>query len=325
MRRSIVATMALLATGAALADSPLADVIEENRREAALELIAEGADVNAAQGDGTTPLHWATYKLDLELVQLLLDRGAKADTQNRYGATPLGEAVKSAHVPLTEALLDAGANANAANGDGETVLMLAARTGSVATTKLLLEHGADVNARELVARADGAHVGSRRRLCRAHAALGRPRRRRPRACDCERLGRADHIRAAGAVPPHRRHDGPAVRRPLRLRRVRARDPRRRRGHRSADARRRDGVDDRHRQLRVRYRQSAARRRRESALRRLVGPHGALPGRRHEHLRAPLARAPALDGNAGNRHRAATARERRRGRPAAQHAPPGPRR
>ena len=43
------------------------------------------------------------------------------------------------------------------------------------------------------------------------------------------------------------------------------------------------------------------------------------------LRAPLARAPALDGNAGNRHRAATARERRRGRPAAQHAPAGPRR
>ena len=108
MRRSIVATMALLATGAALADSPLADVIRGERREAALELIAEGADVNAAQGDGTTPLHWATYKLDLELVQLLLDRGAKADTQNRYGATPLGEAVKSAHVPLTEALLDAG-------------------------------------------------------------------------------------------------------------------------------------------------------------------------------------------------------------------------
>ena len=149
MKRSIVATMAWLATGAALADSPLADVIEENRREAALELIAEGADVNAAQGDGTTPLHWATYKLDLELVQLLVDRGAKADTQNRYGATPLGEAVKSAHVPLTAALLEAGANANAANGDGETVLMLAARTGSAATTKLLLEHGADVNAREL--------------------------------------------------------------------------------------------------------------------------------------------------------------------------------
>ena len=43
----------------AFAQSPLADAIENGRREAALELIAEGADVNMAQGDGTTPLHWA--------------------------------------------------------------------------------------------------------------------------------------------------------------------------------------------------------------------------------------------------------------------------
>ncbi len=46
--------------------------------------------MNAAQGDGATPLHWAAYKIDLELVQLLLDRGAKPDAANRYGSTPLG-------------------------------------------------------------------------------------------------------------------------------------------------------------------------------------------------------------------------------------------
>jgi ankyrin repeat protein len=149
MRRLIVATMALLASAAALADSPLADLIEDGRRAAALELIAEGSDVNAAQGDGTTPLHWAAYKLDVELARLLLDRGANADTQNLYGASPLGEAVKSAHVPLTKLLLESGGNASAANVDGETVLMLAARTGSVEVAKLLLEHGADVNDREL--------------------------------------------------------------------------------------------------------------------------------------------------------------------------------
>ena len=155
-----------------------------------------------------------------------------------------------------------------------------------------------MNARELWREQTALMWAADGALCRAHAAFARPWRRRPRACGRERLGRADHIRAAGAVPPHRRHDGPAVRRPFGLRRVRARDPRRRRGHRSADARRRDGVDDRHRQLRVRYRQSVARRRRESALRRLVGPHGALSGRRHEHLRAALAGAPALEETTG---------------------------
>ena len=61
--------LALAAAATARADSPLADAIESGRRVAALELIAEGADVNAAQGDGTTPLHWAAYKLDAELVE----------------------------------------------------------------------------------------------------------------------------------------------------------------------------------------------------------------------------------------------------------------
>jgi ankyrin repeat protein len=165
MRLSLLATTALLAAGPALAQSPLADAIEEDRRAAALELIGEGADVNAPQGDGTTALHWATYKLDIELVRALLDRKANPDAANRYGVTPLAEAVKAANVPLTELLLKAGANANAANGDGESVLMLAARANSVPIAKLLIDAGADVDAREawrdqtaLMWAADGANA-----------------------------------------------------------------------------------------------------------------------------------------------------------------------
>lgn len=164
MRLSLLAT-ALLAAGPVLAQSPLADAIEEDRRATALELLAEGADVDAAQGDGTTALHWATYKLDVELVRALLDRKANPDTANRYGMTPLAEAVKAANAPLTELLLKAGANANAANGDGESVLMLAARASSVPVAKLLIDAGADVNAREawrdqtaLMWAADGANA-----------------------------------------------------------------------------------------------------------------------------------------------------------------------
>ena len=91
----------------------------------------QGADVNAAQGDGTTPLHWAAYQLDAGLVRRLLSqRGASANTQNRYGASPLGEAVKAANAEIVELLLAAGADVEAPNADGETALMLAARTGS---------------------------------------------------------------------------------------------------------------------------------------------------------------------------------------------------
>ena len=148
LRTSLGALLALAASAGAWASGELASAIETGRRVAALELIEEGADVNDAQADGTTPLHWAAYKLDLELARLLLERGAKADVQNRYGASPLAEAVKGGEVVLVEMLLEAGANVDAPNVDGETTLMLAARAGSVAVAKLLLAHGAAVNARE---------------------------------------------------------------------------------------------------------------------------------------------------------------------------------
>ena len=67
---SLAASCALL-SASALADtaSPLADAVENGRRDAAYGLIHEdGIDVNAAQGDGTTALHWAAYQLDAGLV-----------------------------------------------------------------------------------------------------------------------------------------------------------------------------------------------------------------------------------------------------------------
>ncbi len=149
----------------ALAESPLADAIENGRRVAALELIDEGSDVNAAQGDGTTPLQWAAYHLDTDLVQRLLKRGADPNASNRYGARPLAEAAKAANVEIVSLLLAAGADVNATNADGETALMLVARTGSAEVTKLLLDAGADANAREawreqtaLMWAAEGAHA-----------------------------------------------------------------------------------------------------------------------------------------------------------------------
>ena len=148
MRHLALAAAAALILGPALADSPLSDAIQRGQRDVALDLLAKGADVNAAQRDGSTPLHWAAYKLDTELVQQLLRRGAKPDAMNKYGSSPIAEAVKAANAELVKVFLDGGADVEAPNGDGESLLMLAARTGSTAVAKLLLERGADVNARE---------------------------------------------------------------------------------------------------------------------------------------------------------------------------------
>ncbi len=149
MKHLTLACSLLIACATAHAQTPLANLIQNGERAAALEAIqAPGTDVNAAQGDGTTPLHWAVYKVDRELVAELLRSGAKADVTNRYGSSPLAEAVKLGDLELVEQLLDAGADVDSPNGDGQTALMLAARVGSLEIAQLLVGRGADVNAKE---------------------------------------------------------------------------------------------------------------------------------------------------------------------------------
>jgi ankyrin repeat protein len=160
----VFAVSLLLACAAVHAQQPLVDLIQSGERAAAFALIDDGADVNASQGDGTTPLHWAVYKVDRELVAELLAHGAKADVTNEYGSSPLAEGVKLGHSGIVEQLLDAGADVESPNGDGQTALMLAARVGSLDIAKLLVERGADVNAKEawrdqtaLMWAVDGSH------------------------------------------------------------------------------------------------------------------------------------------------------------------------
>jgi ankyrin repeat protein len=148
----LVSACVLSATAAVLSfaesDSALADRIQAGDRKPALEMIARNAPVNIAQPDGSTPLHWAVYRVDEDLVKALLAHGAKADVVNAYGSSPLAEAARVANASLVEMLLNAGADANRANEDGETPILLAARTGAVPVADVLVRHGANVNARE---------------------------------------------------------------------------------------------------------------------------------------------------------------------------------
>ncbi|HET9220253.1 MAG TPA: ankyrin repeat domain-containing protein, partial [Terriglobia bacterium] len=124
--------IALLLFGAGAPDAPLAVAIQSGNRTAALELIAKGADVNAAEPDGTTPLHWAAHRDDLDLVDRLLKAGAKPNRTNDYGSTPMSEAATAGNVAMLQKLLDAGANVESPNADGMTALMIVARTNNVA-------------------------------------------------------------------------------------------------------------------------------------------------------------------------------------------------
>lgn len=126
----------------------LIDAVKTGSAEAVGALLKQKTDVNAAEADGTTALHWAAHTNNLELTRLLLRAGANANAVNRYGVAPLRLAVETGNAALAEALVKAGANPNAAIPGGESVLMTAARSGDPATLKLLIGAGAKVNVAE---------------------------------------------------------------------------------------------------------------------------------------------------------------------------------
>ena len=135
-------------TSLGAARSDVADAAMAGDTAAVRTLLDKRADVNATQADGATALHWAAYRQDLEMANLLIRAGANVKAANREGFTPLALACVNGDANMIEALLKAGADANERLPRGESALMLASRTGSVAAMKVLAGHGADVNAKE---------------------------------------------------------------------------------------------------------------------------------------------------------------------------------
>jgi len=142
---SVAAGASLLA--AAGGDTRLSDAAMNGDKTAVKSLLIAKADVNGAQGDGNTALHWAAYRDDLEMAQALLKAGASLKATTRIGnMTPLFFAAKNGDAAMVDLFIKAGASVNAANDNGTTPLMLAAAAGKADAVKALLDHGADANA-----------------------------------------------------------------------------------------------------------------------------------------------------------------------------------
>jgi len=133
----------------ALADSPsLISAVKASNVAAVQALIKQRVDVNAAEADGTTALHWAARADDVEMVRTLVKAGGNAKLANRYGVTALQLAAVNGSAPIVKLLVDAGADVNAVLPEGETILMTAARTGRPEALEILLKAGAKADARE---------------------------------------------------------------------------------------------------------------------------------------------------------------------------------
>ena len=140
-----------LSAEAAGNDATLADAVQHGDTAAVRSLLAQQVDVNAAQDTGATALHWAVYLGAADTAALLIGAGADADAPNNYGVTPLGLASKNGDAAIIEQLLRAGVDPNdplQAMNAGETPLMHAARAGQVDAVTALVNAGADVNAQE---------------------------------------------------------------------------------------------------------------------------------------------------------------------------------
>ncbi len=121
----------------------------KNRLKNMRKLLAHGADVNAADDLGLTPMHDAASGNETEAVELLLEAGARVNVQSHYGFTPLHFAAEYAAPDMAEWLISHGCDVSAATKEGETALHFAAMTGNCALVSKLLQAGADVNAREI--------------------------------------------------------------------------------------------------------------------------------------------------------------------------------
>lgn len=147
----IAITIALtVATFAATpANSPVADAAERGDLVEVRSLLRGGADVNAAQNDGMTALHWSAANGYAEMARTLLYAGAAVRSTTRLGGyTPLHLAARSGDAGIAVILLDAGADPNAYTTTGVTPMHFAADADAAAVVAALAAMGADANARD---------------------------------------------------------------------------------------------------------------------------------------------------------------------------------
>lgn len=112
-------------------------------------LGADPQSVNLQDESGSTPLHHAAGFAPANVVQLLLTKGAEVNAKNRRGSTPLLWAIHD--LPKVRMLVEAGAAVNSKQSDGRSPLFQAATLGNgLATVRYLLDKGADPNVATMI-------------------------------------------------------------------------------------------------------------------------------------------------------------------------------
>jgi len=131
-----------------LPDRRLFSAIRNRDLDAVRKAIDSGADVNAQDERGNTPLHAVSWYGGSDIAQLLLDHGADIEKKSVNGDTPLIEACWGGSLSVVCLLIEKGAEMEARGKVSHTPLHVACHNGHFDIAKFLLEKGADVNARD---------------------------------------------------------------------------------------------------------------------------------------------------------------------------------
>lgn len=141
------ATIALLASKGTTqaAENRLFDAVSSADPREVRDAIKSGADPNRPNEDGQTPLLWAVQAANpsLSVIRALLDAGALVDAADGDGNTPLIVSVRDESLPVVEALVKHGADVNSRNKAGDTPLSNASCWGGIKVVTYLLKHGAN--------------------------------------------------------------------------------------------------------------------------------------------------------------------------------------
>ena len=107
-----------------------------------LTLIINGADINAKNRSGSTPLHWAISRNKESIAKLLIEFGANINSPDNLGNTPLHFAINSKEEMML-LLIRSGADVNATNKAGSTPIIEALLNNNNTHSKYLLLAGAE--------------------------------------------------------------------------------------------------------------------------------------------------------------------------------------
>ena len=130
---------------------------------ACLELLRDaGADLEATDGYGLTPLHYAARRGDTKMVSLLVEAGVDVDATTLDKETALHYAARGGDTKIVSLLVEAGVDVDAKTPDEETALYLAVRHRATGCVEVLLAAGASLNLREGHGLTPSLHYAARR-------------------------------------------------------------------------------------------------------------------------------------------------------------------